>query len=139
LVLAPPMLTQQHGHSFVRALPPLHACRLLCHALAPHAPIAGHTTRPSQTHVPLAPSSSVRPSPITTAHASDPTMVVGAHVLWYLRSSSPETRAPTSTCSASGARAPAPTPMAVIGQPGLPLPYVAYVCFKCFRRFRCML
>jgi len=43
-----------------------------------NTPIVGRAARPSQTAVPLAPSSSIRPSPITIAHAVDPVMAAGA-------------------------------------------------------------
>jgi hypothetical protein len=80
----------------------LVSCRTMPHRRAPHC-------RPCRTPVlnvvPLAPSMSVRPSPIAIAHAADPTIATGVHVPWRLMSSSTEPRAPTSTRGASGAHA----------------------------------
>jgi hypothetical protein len=55
--------------------------------------------------VPLAPSPSICTSPITVGHATNPAMVAGARVLWSLRSSPTEPRAPTITGGAGGVRA----------------------------------
>jgi hypothetical protein len=108
----------RRGYSSIRPLPQ-HAlvglpCRALPHRQPRRAPsLPALLTCVVVTYV--AHSLAVRSSPITVGRAADPTMAVGAHMSWRLRSSPAEPRAPTNVGGAGGARAPpAPTPTAEI-------------------------
>ena len=92
LVCLSTQLPKERGRSSVHPLPPIadHAARH--HSL--------RRSLASQSHVSLAPS-----SPIVVGRATDPAMVVGAHVPWCLRSSLAKPRALTSMAGSGGARA----------------------------------